>query len=139
MRFEILIAVSMKNTVVRDVAPCSMASVHLHSGLTHYIVLQVQRRSQESDQQEQVVIYFLVVACLAYSSNLKMAVHSSETSVKFQRTTRRYIPEYKTLHKLLLFRVILKKHNYLRNSCANRLSCSTWIRSIISAETAGCG
>jgi hypothetical protein len=37
--------------------------------------------------------------CLADSSTLKMEVtYSSETSVDFQRTTRRYIPEERTLH-----------------------------------------
>jgi hypothetical protein len=40
-----------------------------------------------------------LVFCLAYSSILKMeAVCSSETSVEFQRTTRRYIPEDRTLN-----------------------------------------
>jgi hypothetical protein len=40
-----------------------------------------------------------VVSCSAYSSTLKMeAICSFETSVEFQRTTRRYIPEDSTLH-----------------------------------------
>jgi hypothetical protein len=40
----------------------------------------------------------LMVASLAYSSTLKMKVTcSSETSVKYYRTTRRYIPEYSTI------------------------------------------
>jgi hypothetical protein len=42
---------------------------------------------------------FTLLSCLAYSSTLQMeAVCSSETSVDFQRTTRRYIPEDRTLH-----------------------------------------
>jgi hypothetical protein len=41
----------------------------------------------------------LLVSCPAYFSTLKMEVIcSSETSVDFQRTTRRYIPEDSTLH-----------------------------------------
>jgi hypothetical protein len=42
----------------------------------------------------------MLVSCLAYSSTLKVEViRSSETSVDFQRITRRYIPEDKrTLH-----------------------------------------
>jgi hypothetical protein len=37
-------------------------------------------------------------SCMAYSSNLKMeATCSFETSVDFQWTTRRYIPEDRTL------------------------------------------
>jgi hypothetical protein len=40
----------------------------------------------------------MLVSCLVYSSNLKMAgICSSETLVDFQRTTRRYIPEDKNL------------------------------------------
>jgi hypothetical protein len=42
---------------------------------------------------------FLLVACLAYSSILRMeAVHSFETSVNFYRNTRRHIPEDCTRH-----------------------------------------
>jgi hypothetical protein len=41
---------------------------------------------------------FMLVSCLAYSSIMKMeAKCSSETSVDFQRTTRRYITEDITL------------------------------------------
>jgi hypothetical protein len=39
---------------------------------------------------------FMLVSCLAYSLTLKMeAAYSSENSVDFQRTTRRYFPEHK--------------------------------------------
>jgi hypothetical protein len=41
-----------------------------------------------------------LVSCSAFSSNLNMEVTcSSETSVDFQWTTRRYIAEGRTLHK----------------------------------------
>jgi hypothetical protein len=37
---------------------------------------------------------FMLVSCLAHSSTLKMKeTCSSETSVEFKRTTRRYIPK----------------------------------------------
>jgi hypothetical protein len=40
-----------------------------------------------------------LVSYLAYSTTLKMeAIYSSETSVDFQQTTRRYIPEDRTIH-----------------------------------------
>jgi hypothetical protein len=40
-----------------------------------------------------------LISCLSYSSTLKMEeTYSSETSVVFQRTTRRYIPEDRTPH-----------------------------------------
>jgi hypothetical protein len=42
---------------------------------------------------------FMLISCLAYPSTLKMEVTcSTETSVDFQRTTWRYIPEDRTLH-----------------------------------------
>jgi hypothetical protein len=42
---------------------------------------------------------FILVSFLVYFSKMKMeATCSSETSVDFQRTTRRYIPEDRTLH-----------------------------------------
>jgi hypothetical protein len=50
-----------------------------------------------------------LVSCLAYSSTLKMeAICSSETSVDFQRTTWRYIPEDRTLHMYNLFWLTFK-------------------------------
>jgi hypothetical protein len=40
----------------------------------------------------------MLVPCSAYSSTLKIeAISSSETSVDFQRTTWRYVPEDRTL------------------------------------------
>jgi hypothetical protein len=41
---------------------------------------------------------FTLVSCLAYLSAKMEAICSSETSVDFQLTTRRYIPEAGTLH-----------------------------------------
>jgi hypothetical protein len=41
---------------------------------------------------------FTLVSCLAYSSNLKKElICSSETMFGFHQTTRRYIPEDRTL------------------------------------------
>jgi hypothetical protein len=46
---------------------------------------------------------FTLVSCSAYFSTLKMEeIFFSETSVDFQWTTRRYIPEDRTLNKMLL-------------------------------------
>jgi hypothetical protein len=43
------------------------------------------------------------VSCLAYSSIVKMvATCSSQTSVDFQRTTWRYIPDKRTLKGIVL-------------------------------------
>jgi hypothetical protein len=53
------------------------------------------RNQRESRWQAELCL----ISCLAYASNLKIeATCSSETSVDFERTTRRYIPEDKTLH-----------------------------------------
>jgi hypothetical protein len=53
-----------------------------------------------------------LVSCLAYSSTLKVdATSSSETSVNFQRTTRRYIPEERTLQ----FQIIAVNPTTLRS------------------------
>jgi hypothetical protein len=45
-----------------------------------------------------------LLCCSSYSSTLKMeTIFSTETSVAFHRTTRRYIPEYNTLKRRLTF------------------------------------
>jgi hypothetical protein len=65
VRFEVLTAMVMKSTIFWDTTPCSRALLPTA---------------------------FRLVFCSAYSSALKMeAICSSETSVDFQRTTRRYI------------------------------------------------
>jgi hypothetical protein len=60
----------------------------------------VEKKAKEETSLKQVAsrTSFMLVSCLAYFSNLKMeATCSSETSVDFQRTTRRYVPEDKAL------------------------------------------
>jgi hypothetical protein len=79
--FEVVTAVVIKSTIFWDITPCSP--------------LKVNRRA------------FTLVSCSAYSSILTMeAICSSETSVDFQRTTRRYIPEDSTLHNLECFKML---------------------------------
>jgi hypothetical protein len=70
-------------------------------GGTCCLHLQSQGISQTGKQSESwwhawlyLPLAFTLVSCLAYSSNHKMeAACSSETSVDFQRISRRYIPE----------------------------------------------
>jgi hypothetical protein len=77
--FAVLTAVVMKSTIFWDIMPCSP--------------LKVNRELPPA---------FTLVSCLAYSSTLKVeAICSSETSVRFQRTTRRYIPGDSTLRNLV--------------------------------------
>jgi hypothetical protein len=52
----------------------------------------------------ELATWFILVTCLAYSSNLQMkATCSSETSVDLQRTTRRYFLEDRTSHERVHF------------------------------------
>jgi hypothetical protein len=68
--FEVLTAVVMKSANFWDITLCSLLPA------------------------------FTLVSCLAYSSTLKMeAICCSETSVDFQWTTWRYMPEVSTLNK----------------------------------------
>jgi hypothetical protein len=58
-----------------------------------------QRISQARNQREAGNMQSKPIYCLAYSSILKKdATWSSETSVDFQWTTYRYVPEDRALH-----------------------------------------
>jgi hypothetical protein len=71
--FETLTAVVTKNSISWDITPRSPLKVDRHFG-------------------GRCLLCLLPASCLAYSSNLKMDVTCSpETSVNFQRSTRRYI------------------------------------------------
>jgi hypothetical protein len=83
--FEVLTAVVMKSTILLDTTPCSSLKVNRRFWGTHRALLCSPPA-------------FTMVSCLAYCSALNMgAICSSETSVDFHRTTRRYIPEDSTL------------------------------------------
>jgi hypothetical protein len=59
-----------------------------------------KNKPNKKPARKQVACRALLVSCSAYPSTLKMeAICSSETSVDFQRTTRRYIPEDSILSK----------------------------------------
>jgi hypothetical protein len=57
--------------------------------------------------------------CFAYSSTLKMRACFPETLVKFQRTTRRFIPEDRTLQSLDLSSLMEGTFDKTRNSRNN--------------------
>jgi hypothetical protein len=62
--------------------------------------------SKQDCEKSQVYLppAFTLGSCSAYSSTLKMeAICSSETSVHFQRTIQRYIPENSTLQSQVQF------------------------------------
>jgi hypothetical protein len=92
----------MKSSIFWDITPCSQLKVNRRFGETWRLHLQCQRIRRKRNQRENLFCLppeFRLVSCSDYSSTLKMeAVCSSETSVDFQRTTRRYIPQDRTLH-----------------------------------------
>jgi hypothetical protein len=81
--------VVMKCSIFWDITPCSPLKVNRRFGGTCRLHLQGRAL---------LATCFALVSCFYYSSTLKMNTRSSETSVDFQRTTRRYIPEDRTHH-----------------------------------------
>jgi hypothetical protein len=75
--------------------------------ITPYSPLKVNDVSEEhiaSIFRTMLATFFTLVYCLAYSYTLKMeAAYSSGTSVDFQRTTWRYIPEDSNLNMNCVF------------------------------------
>jgi hypothetical protein len=75
----------------------------------------------------------MLVSCLTYSSTLKMkSTYSSETSVRFQRTTPLYIPEDINLHNhqceslmsyLLSFLLLYWRYNPISDMASATGSC----------------
>jgi hypothetical protein len=67
--------------------------VHLNQSekMSRIFLNQIKSNVEEQAKQSFLAISFALVCCLAYSSALQMeTTSSSETSVDFQRTTRRY-------------------------------------------------
>jgi hypothetical protein len=79
--------------------PWITLKVNRRFGGTCCLHLQSRRISQSIDQHKAISKQsFILVSCMAHSSTLMMEVRcSSETSVGFQWTIRRYIPEGRTL------------------------------------------
>jgi hypothetical protein len=114
----------MKSCIFWDITPCSPFKVNRRFGGT-YRHRQGRRISHARNQRKsrwqaglcsagaknkpnkKPGCTITLVSCLAYSSTLKMeATCSSETSIDFRRTTRRYIPEDGTLQNLTVFVLI---------------------------------
>jgi hypothetical protein len=88
---NILTAVVKKSSVFVDITPCSQLKVSLRFGRKFHLHF-----------QHFLPHAFTLVPCLAYSLNLKMeATCSSETSIDFQRTTRRCIQGDITCHMVI--------------------------------------
>jgi hypothetical protein len=96
---EVLTAVVLKSTVVWDVTQCSLLKINSGFEGTYRLHLQGRRISGARNRRENrcplLATYF---HARAYSSTLKMeAIYTPETSIDFQRATRRYIPKDTTL------------------------------------------
>jgi hypothetical protein len=75
VRCLVLALIVMKSSIFRSEIPCSQEKVN-------------------QNFRENFLLYLLLISCSAYSFTLKLeAACSSETSVDFQRITRRYVPE----------------------------------------------
>jgi hypothetical protein len=70
------------------------------------------KHNSEEDKRRFCIACIILVSCFVYSSTLKtVAVYSSEMSVNFSRTTRRYNPEIE-LFKRFLSENMLSPWNY---------------------------
>jgi hypothetical protein len=79
--FEVLTPLVIKTSIFSDIKPYRPLKVNRFFGGTCFLHFQV------------ACYCFIIVSCFACFSILKMEIYSSETSFKFQRTTRRYFPE----------------------------------------------
>jgi hypothetical protein len=91
----------MKSSIFWDIMLCGPLRVNRCFGGKCRLHLQGRIISQERNQHK-IRLYLppalTLVSCFVYSSTLKMEeTSSSEMLVDFQRTTRRYIPQGKTL------------------------------------------
>jgi hypothetical protein len=86
--FEVLRAVIMKNPIFWCITPCRPVKVNRSFGLS---------------ARAPLATCFMLGSSLAYSSTLTMeATYSSETSVDFERITRRYISKERTVHMFII-------------------------------------
>jgi hypothetical protein len=82
----------LNSSIFWNTMPCSPLKVNPRFGGTYRLHLQSRRINQARNQLE---AGSKQSSCLAYSSTLKTeATRCPETTVVFQRATRRYIPEY---------------------------------------------
>jgi hypothetical protein len=93
----------LKSFMVWDIKSCSPFKLNRRFGGARRLYFQGRRKSQPRDQhkdgskQSLLAAYFMLVSRLPHFWTLKMeATCSSKSSVDFQRTTRRYIPEDRT-------------------------------------------
>jgi hypothetical protein len=103
---EVITAVVMTIFVFWNIAPCSSVNVSWCFRGSCRLHLQGRRVNQARNQHE--IAYFMLVCLLLGLPSIENmeAKCSSESSVDFQRTIRRYIPEDRTLHGAGSFSVL---------------------------------
>jgi hypothetical protein len=127
---------NLKSFIFWGATPCSTSKVNRRFGGTCRLHLQGRKV---------FATCFMLVSCLAYFSTFNMeATCNPETSVNFQRTMRRYIPEARTLRyrrcenlKSYEVRLLLKyKMNMklkLRSESQLGLHTSTWVSALVNS------
>jgi hypothetical protein len=116
----------MKNTIFWDITSCSPLKVNWNFGGIFRLNFQGREISLARNQRESrpcLPPTLTLVCCSAYSSTLKIeAKCSSELSIDFQRTTRRYIQEdsaalISKIPQILLF--FFSLHGFGRLACSH--------------------
>jgi hypothetical protein len=105
-RFVVLTALVMKSSTFWDITLCSPLEVNRRFGESCRLHPQGKKLAKQETSVNQVANRALLATWFTLvSSTLKMEAKCSETSVVFQRTTRRYtrIPEYKTRQDVFIF------------------------------------
>jgi hypothetical protein len=101
---NVLTAVVMKSPIFRGITPCSPLKANGCFAGTCRLHLQDQRISKAKKPALLAATCFMVFSCMSYFLILKMeTTYSSETSVEFSTTTRRYISEDRTLQPTFNF------------------------------------
>jgi hypothetical protein len=97
--FEVLTGVTKKSSLFCDIQPSSLLKVNGSFGGTYRLHFQIRNIGQARNQLEASKRFcFFMISLLDYSSPPKIEVTcSSETSVEFQQSLRRYIQETGTL------------------------------------------
>jgi hypothetical protein len=108
IEIEVLTPVVMRSTIFWDIPPYNQLKIDRHFGGRYRLKFQVRIsrawNQWESMWQAELSPDFTLVSCSAYFSTLEMEnLCSFETSVDFELTTRRYIPEDSTHHMIILF------------------------------------
>jgi hypothetical protein len=128
VRFEVFTAITMKNTVFWDVAPCRYF-VNRRFGGTYRLHLQGRRNPRVMNQREQLAVDWVTVRYTLLtlvhrswiSSTLETeAIRSSETSVN-KIPTRRHIPKDGILQQIFLFSANILCHGVNERVVSDRM------------------